>query len=111
MKLVRPRSERQLRPPGSTGPLWEEEAAWQPAPPPDCSAARELRGEPAERGEQRVLSAVHLNSEPNLESKTLTTPKLKELQGPKVRLTQPLLGATIPPNIMSFRCTVTEKSC
>ena len=46
-----------------------------------------------------------------MESKTLTTPKLKELQGPKVRFKQPLLGATIPRNLMSFRSTVTEKSC
>ena len=46
-----------------------------------------------------------------MESKTLTTPKLKELQGPKVRFKQPLLGATIPRNFMSFRRTVTEKSC
>ena len=46
-----------------------------------------------------------------MESKTLTTPKLKELQGPKVRLKQSILGAKIPPNLMSFRRTVTEKSC
>ena len=46
-----------------------------------------------------------------MESKTLTTPKLKELQGPKVRFKQPLLGATMPRNLMSFRSTVTEKSC
>ena len=46
-----------------------------------------------------------------MESKTLTTPKLKELQGPKVRFKQPLLGATIPRNFMSFRPTVMEKSC
>ena len=37
-----------------------------------------------------------------MESKTLTTPKLKELQGPKVRFKR---------NFMSFRRTVTEKSC
>ena len=46
-----------------------------------------------------------------MESKTLTTPKRKELQGPKVRLKQPLLEATITPNLMSFRSSVTEKSC
>ena len=45
-----------------------------------------------------------------MESKTLTTAKLKELQGPKVRFKQPLLGATIPRNLMSIRRTVTEKS-
>ena len=58
---------------------------------------------------QSYLLTVHLNRESNLESKTLTTPKLKELHGPKVRLKQPLLGATIPPNLMSFRCTAMEK--
>ena len=46
-----------------------------------------------------------------MESKTLTTPKLKELQGPKGRLKQPLLGATIPQNLISFRSSVTEKGC
>ena len=46
-----------------------------------------------------------------MESKTLTTPKLKELQSPKVRFKQPLLGATIQRNLMLFRRTVTEKSC
>ena len=49
---------------------------------------------------QSVLFTVHLNGASNLESKTLTTAKLKELQGPKVRLKQPLLGATIPPNLI-----------
>ena len=39
----------------------------------------------------------------------LTTPKLKELQGPKVGLIQPLLAATIPPNPMSFHWTVMKK--
>ena len=58
---------------------------------------------------QSFLLTVHLNRESNLESKTLTTPKLKELQDPKVRLKQPLLGATVPPNLMRFRHTVTEK--
>ena len=58
---------------------------------------------------QSVLLTVHLNRESNLESKTLTTPKREELQGPKVRLKLPLLGATIPPNFMRFRCTVMEK--
>ena len=59
---------------------------------------------------QSFLLTVHLNRELNLESKTLTTPKLNELQGPNVRLKLPLLGATIPPNLMPFRCTVMEKS-
>ena len=58
---------------------------------------------------QSFLLTVHLNRESNLESKTLTTSKLKELQGPKVRLKLPLLGAPIPPNFMRFRCTVMEK--
>ena len=58
---------------------------------------------------QSFLLTVHLNRESNLESKTLTTSKLKELQGPKVTLKLPLLGATIPPNLMQFRCTVMEK--
>ena len=44
-----------------------------------------------------------------MKSKTLTTPNLNELQGPKVKLKQPLLGATIPPNLMRFHCTVMEK--
>ena len=38
-----------------------------------------------------------------------STPTLKELQGHKVRLKLPLLGAPIPPNLMRFRCTVMEK--
>ena len=58
---------------------------------------------------QSVLLTVHLNRESNLESETLTTSKLKELQGPKVRLKLPLLGAPILPNLMRFRCTVMEK--
>ena len=58
---------------------------------------------------QSFLLTVHLNRESNQESKTLTTPKLKELQGPKVRLKQPPLGATIPPNLMRFRRTVMER--
>ena len=58
---------------------------------------------------QSFLLTVHLNRESNLESKTLTTPKPKELQGPKVRLKLPLLGTTIPPNLMRFHCTVMEK--
>ena len=58
---------------------------------------------------RRFLLTVHWNRVSNLESKMLTTPKLKELQGPKVRLKLPLLGATIPPNFMRFRCTVMEK--
>ena len=62
------------------------------------SVAWHVRARSCER--LKVLLAVHLNRESNLESKTLTTPKLKELQGPKVRLKQPLLGATVPPNLM-----------
>ena len=58
---------------------------------------------------QSFLLTIHLNRESNLVSKTLTTPKLKELEGPKVRLKQLVLGATIPPNLMRFRCTVMEK--
>ena len=58
---------------------------------------------------QSFLLTVHLNRESNLESKTLTTSKLKELQGPKVRLKLPLLGAPIPPIFMRFCCTVMEK--
>ena len=58
---------------------------------------------------QSFLLTVHLNRESNLESKMPATPKLKELQSPKVRLQQALLGATIPPNLMRFRCTVMEK--
>ena len=53
-----------------------------------------------EHGVMRVLFTVHLNGASNLESKTLTTPKLKELQNPKVSLKQPLLAATIPPSLM-----------
>ena len=48
----------------------------------------------------KFLSIVHLNGESNLESKTLTTPKPQELEGPKFSLKLPLLGATIPPNLM-----------
>ena len=55
------------------------------------------------------IFTVHLNGDQNLRSKMLTTPKLKELQVPKVRRKQLVLGATIPPNLMSFRCTVMEK--
>ena len=58
---------------------------------------------------QSFLLTVHLNRESNLESKTLTMSKLKELQGPKVTLKLPLLGAPILPNLMRFRCTVMEK--
>ena len=58
---------------------------------------------------QSFLLTVHLNRESNLESKTLTTSKLKELQGPKVRLKLPLLGAPIPPKLMRFRCTIMKK--
>ena len=39
----------------------------------------------------------------------LTTPKLKELQSPKVRLKQPLLVATLTKNFMRFRSRVMEK--
>ena len=60
---------------------------------------------------QSFLLTVHLNRESNLESKTLITPKPKELQGPKVRLKLPLLGTTIPPNLMRLRSTVMEKCC
>ena len=44
----------------------------------------------------RIISAVHLNGGSNLESKTLTTPKLKELQSPKVSVKQPLIRCYNP---------------
>ena len=40
---------------------------------------------------KRFLSTVHLNGETNLDTKTLSTPKLKELQPPKSTLKQALL--------------------
>ena len=39
-----------------------------------------------------------------------TTPKLKELQSPKVRHKQPLLVATLTQNFMLFHCTIMEIS-
>ena len=54
------------------------------------------------------LCAVHLNREPNLESKMLSTPKLKQFQDPKVGCEYLLLGAMFPPNFMRFRCMVLE---
>ena len=49
------------------------------------------------------LSTVHLNGEQNLGSKMLTTPKLKELQRPKLTHKLPLLAATSTPSFMQFR--------
>ena len=48
-------------------------------------------------------SAVHLNGEQNLRYKMLTTPKLKELQRPKLIYKLPLVVATITPIFMLFR--------
>ena len=51
--------------------------------------------------EHGVMSRfIHSTFASNLESKMLTTPKLKELQSPKIRVKQPLLVATIPPYLM-----------
>ena len=38
-------------------------------------------------------------------------PKLKDLQCPKIRLMQPLLGVIPMPNFMQIRWTVIEKQC
>ena len=42
--------------------------------------------------------------------KRLPTPKVNKLQSPKLRLTQPLLVATLTQNFMRFHCTVMEIS-
>ena len=45
---------------------------------------------------------VHLNGRTNLRTKTYSMPKLKELQCPKIRLMQPLLGVIPTPNFMQI---------
>ena len=49
------------------------------------------------------LSTVHLNGDQNLRSKMLTTPKLKELQSPKLINKLPLVPATSTQSFMQFR--------
>ena len=49
------------------------------------------------------LSTVHLNGDQNLRSKMLTTPKVKELQRPKLKHKLQLLPATSTPSFMQFR--------
>ena len=50
-----------------------------------------------------------LNGETNLETKALSTPKLKKLYSPKSRLKQALLGSITTPNFMQIRWTVMEE--
>ena len=52
---------------------------------------------------ESFLSTVHLNGDQNLRSKMLTTPKLKELQRPKLIHKLTLLPPTSTPIFMQFR--------
>ena len=57
---------------------------------------------------QTLFSTVHLNGGGNLRTEVLTTPKLKELQRPKLVYKLPLSAATITPSFMLFRSLVME---
>ena len=44
-----------------------------------------------------------------MDTKTVSTPKLKKLQSPKSRLKQALLGSITTPNFTKIRWTIMEK--